>query len=130
MKKLHIIGIVMIGLAIAAIITAMGDTSSYVGFDEAYENPEKQFHVVGVLDESKEMEYNPSKDPNYFSFYMLDDKGNSQKVVYHDGKPQDFEKSEQIVIVGRMNNDQFDASKILMKCPSKYEEDEIKYVKE
>ena len=35
-------------------------------------------------------------------------------------KPQDFEKSEQIVVIGKMEAGNFVASDILMKCPSKY----------
>ena len=41
-------------------------------------------------------------------------------------KPQDFEKAEQIVIVGHTKNNVFVADKILMKCPSKYEDKEVK----
>ena len=44
-----------------------------------------------------------------------------KKVLYHGTKPQDFERSEQIVLVGKMKEEgDFQASSILMKCPSKY----------
>jgi cytochrome c-type biogenesis protein CcmE len=42
------------------------------------------------------------------------------KVIYNGAKPQDFEMSEQIVVTGRAENGVFKADKILMKCPSKY----------
>jgi cytochrome c-type biogenesis protein CcmE len=48
------------------------------------------------------------------------------KVVYRNPKPADFERSEQIVIIGNVQKDIFVADKILMKCPSKYTEKEIK----
>jgi cytochrome c-type biogenesis protein CcmE len=41
-------------------------------------------------------------------------------VIYHDAKPQDFEKSEKVVIIGSMKNGQFEAKSLLLKCPSKY----------
>ena len=47
-------------------------------------------------------------------------------MVYFNPKPQDFERSEQVVITGNMKNDVFVADKILLKCPSKYTENEIK----
>ena len=47
-------------------------------------------------------------------------------VIYTSPKPQDFERSEQIVIIGNIQNDIFRADKILMKCPSKYEDKELK----
>jgi cytochrome c-type biogenesis protein CcmE len=40
-------------------------------------------------------------------------------------KPQDFERSEQIVLTGKMKGDEFVATDILMKCPSKYKDEEI-----
>ena len=43
-------------------------------------------------------------------------------------KPQDFEMSEQIVVTGSFRDGQFEASDLLMKCPSKYKDEEI-YIK-
>jgi cytochrome c-type biogenesis protein CcmE len=51
---------------------------------------------------------------------MIDNKGEERKVILHKNKPQDFERSEQIVLIGKMKADAFVASDILMKCPSKY----------
>jgi cytochrome c-type biogenesis protein CcmE len=53
---------------------------------------------------------------------MIDNNGEEQLVHFAGSKPQDFERSEQIVLVGKYENDTFQASKILMKCPSKYNE--------
>jgi cytochrome c-type biogenesis protein CcmE len=55
-----------------------------------------------------------------FSFYLIDNKGSTKQVVLHKSKPQDFDKSEQIVLIGKMQNDVFHANDILLKCPSKY----------
>ena len=51
-----------------------------------------------------------------------------RKVIFLGSKPQDFERSEQIVLTGKMKGDEFLASKILMKCPSKYVEDEMQLI--
>jgi len=48
--------------------------------------------------------------------------------VFNGAKPQDFERSEQIVLTGKMKGDEFLASKILMKCPSKYVNNKIQIV--
>jgi len=125
MKKTHIIIIGIIAVAIAAIMTMYGDASTYETFDIANKNPEREYHVVGVLNKEKEMYYDPHKDPNFFSFYLIDEKGSEQKVVYHNPEPADFERSEKIVIIGKSQGDQFVASKILLKCPSKYNENQI-----
>ena len=77
------------------------------------------------LDKKKELTYDPRKDANYFSFFMTDKQGKECKVVFIGSKPQDFERSEQIVLTGQMAGNEFHASKILMKCPSKYTQDKI-----
>src|SRR5690606_5526328 len=124
MKKSSILGIVTIAILIAMIISIYGDSSTYASFSEA-QNTEAELHVVGQLNKEKELYYNPTENANYFSFYMLDEKGKECKVVFNGSKPQDFERSEQIVLTGKMVGNEFHASKILMKCPSKYNDQEI-----
>ena len=120
MKKVHILGIIIIAIAIGAILTTLGNTSTYANFNEASNNPTSEFHIVGKLSKEKEAIYNPREDANLFSFYMKDNAGIEKKVILHKNKPQDFERSEQIVLIGKMKGDEFHASEILMKCPSKY----------
>ena len=120
MKKIHIIGIVIIAIAIGAIFTTLNNTSTYASFTEATNEPGSEFHVVGKLNKEKESVYEPKVDANLFTFYMIDNKGVESKVILHKNKPQDVERSEQIVLIGKMNGNQFEASDILMKCPSKY----------
>lgn len=120
MKKIHIIGIVIIAVAIGAILTTLNSTSTYASFAEAEQSPDSEFHVVGKLNKDKETAYDPKTDANVFTFYMVDNAGKEKKVVLHKNKPQDFERSEQIVLIGKVSGDEFHASDILMKCPSKY----------
>jgi cytochrome c-type biogenesis protein CcmE len=120
MKKIHILGIIIIAVAIGAILTTLNSTSTYASFREAADAPGSEFHVVGKLDKSKAAVYDPKMDANIFTFYMIDNSGTEKKVVLHKNKPQDFERSEQIVLIGKAEGDEFHASEILMKCPSKY----------
>ena len=120
MKKIHIVGIIIIVAAIGAILTTLNNTSTYASFSEAALSPGSEFHVVGKLNKEKETVYEPKVDANLFSFYMIDNKGSERKVILKKNKPQDFERSEQIVTIGKMKGDEFIASDILMKCPSKY----------
>lgn len=124
MKKSSIIGMIIIAVAIGVIISSYADSSTYGSFSEAQDS-QKELHIVGKLMKGKEMVYNPQVDANYFSFYMKDNKGKECKVEFTGTKPQDFERSEQIVLTGKMINGSFHASKILMKCPSKYTQDKI-----
>ena len=124
MKKSSIAGIIIIALAIGAIISTYADSSTYGSFTDAKETT-SELHVVGHLNKEKELVYNPQQDANYFAFYMKDNKGLECKVIFNGSKPQDFERSEQIVLTGKMAGNEFHASKILMKCPSKYTKDNV-----
>lgn len=124
MKKSSIAGILIIALAIGIIISTYADSSTYGSFADAKEST-TELHVVGQLNKEKELFYDPQQDANYFAFYMSDNEGRESKVVFNGSKPQDFERSEQIVLTGKMVGNEFHASKILMKCPSKYTNDQV-----
>lgn len=122
MKKLHILGLLVIAVSIAVILVSLGNTSTYANFAEAINNPGKEYHVVGKLDRNAVQIYEPQINPDEFRFTLIDNAGLTKAVVLHKSKPQDFDKSEQIVLIGEMRGDEFHANDILMKCPSKYNE--------
>jgi len=132
MKKTHIILIIVLAGAIAILISTAGDASNYVGFNEAYAmataGNKKEIHVVGELTKDaggKITGIEAGPDKVSFSFVLVDENGKHQKVEYNQPMPQDFTKSEKVVVIGRYEGDTFKASKILLKCPSKYQEKNV-----
>ena len=117
---MHIIAIVLIAISIGTILSTFAESGTYASFQEAVQSPGKEFHVSGKLNASKEMIYNPEINANAFSFFLIDSEGAERKVIFNGSKPQDFERSESVVIAGKMKGETFHADKILMKCPSKY----------
>lgn len=120
MKKTHIIAIVIIAISIGVIVSSLTNASTYGNLSEAFKNPEKKIQVVGYYNKEKGLVYDPEVDPNMMSFYMVDKAGQECKVVLNQSKPQDFERSEEIVLKGKAVGDEFHATDMLMKCPSKY----------
>ena len=125
MKKTHILGLIVVAISLGALMTMLGGLSSYGTFSSAKALAGREINIVGELEKEMEMYYNPHQNANYFTFYMTDDSLETKKVIYRDTKPRDFEKSEKIVVIGKLKGEEFHAKKILMKCPSKYVEDEI-----
>lgn len=130
MKKKYIVAIIIIAVAITMIISMAGDASTYVSFREAKELSEKGFkksiHVVGELPKTASGDVvgiEESPDKLSFKFDMIDENGSRQQVLYAEPIPTDFTRSEQVVIVGAYQGDKFVAEKILLKCPSKYQEE-------
>lgn len=125
MKKTHIILLMVIAILIGFIISIASDYSHYESFKTLGENSTKEYQVVGFLVKDKEVVYNPEIDANRLEFYMRDNDGEVRKVIFLGTKPQDFERSEQIVLTGKMKDNVFFASSLLMKCPSKYKNNEM-----
>ena len=130
MMKKYIAAIVIIAIAITMIISMAGDASTYVTFDDAKVLSEKGFkksiHVVGELPKTASGEVVgivESPDKLSFKFDMIDENGKKQQVLFAEPVPTDFIRSEQVVIVGAYQGDKFVAEKILLKCPSKYQEE-------
>jgi cytochrome c-type biogenesis protein CcmE len=124
MKRIHIISIVLIAAAIGLLISATGDYSTYSTFSDARKST-KEVKIAGQLAKDRDMIYAPDTDPNRFSFYLTDDEGDVQQVILLAPKPQDFELSEQVVAIGKWKEDTFVANSVLMKCPSKYKNEEV-----
>jgi cytochrome c-type biogenesis protein CcmE len=133
MKKTHIFGIVIIAIAVMIIIITAGDASTYVTFREAIKMAEdgnnKKIHVVGQLKKDKEgnvQGLQVTEDKLSVSFLMIDNENMEQKIYFNEPMPPDLHRSEQVVVIGSFKEDIFVADKILLKCPSKYQEEEIK----
>lgn len=132
MNKGHIFGILVIAIAIVVIMSTAGDASAYVTFQKAKEMAEEgnanKIHVVGTLNKNENGDVigiQPSPDMLSFKFEMIDE-NNEKQIVYHaNPMPTDFLRSEQVVVVGSYLNEKFVAEKILLKCPSKYQEEGV-----
>ncbi len=126
MKKTHIIILVGIAALIVALLAYSVDFSTYDSISSAKQKQGKFVHLIAKVDKSQPIIYDPVNNPNYLSFTAIDSLGNSTKVVYHNSKPTDLEKSERVVLKGKMNADHFECKDILLKCPSKYKDDKNK----
>lgn len=132
MKKSYLFGILIIAACVMIIIATAGDASTYVSFREAQkisaDGHQNKVHVVGHLKKTSDGEIigiEPSEDKLSFSFIMVDEHNQEQKVYYKQPMPADFTRSEQVVVIGSYHNTTFVADQILMKCPSKYQEQEV-----
>jgi cytochrome c-type biogenesis protein CcmE len=123
MKRTHIIILIGIAALIVGLLVFSVDFSTYDTIDSARKKPGKFVHMIAKLDKSQPIEYDPINNPNYLSFYAVDSLGGKTKVIYHNSKPTDIEKSERIVLKGKMEKDHFECKDILLKCPSKYKDD-------
>lgn len=132
MKRLHIVILVAIAIAIGSLIAFSSDFSTYETIDSAKQKPGKSVHVIAKMDKQQPLEYDPAKNPNYMAFFAQDSLGARTKVVYRNIKttPTELQHSERLVLVGKMQGDVFECSDILVKCPSKYKDNKKQLEKE
>ena len=122
MKKTHLILLVMIAAAIVVLISYTGDLSSYETVASAKQKEGKYVNLIVKMDKSVPVQYDPVKDPNLLKFNVEDSLGGKIAVVYRNTMPTDMEKSERLVLKGRVQGDVFECSSIVLKCPSKYKD--------
>jgi cytochrome c-type biogenesis protein CcmE len=126
MKKTHIILLTGIAALIIGLVVYSVDFSTYDTIDSARQKQGKFVHLIAAVDKQKPIEYDPVKNPNYLVFYAVDSLGGRTRVIYHNSKPENLEKSERIVLKGKMQGDHFECKEILLKCPSKYKDNKDK----
>ncbi len=125
MKKIYLIAALALIAAVAIIVSASKDVTTY-GTYESAAGKKSRVKIAGQIDRDFDIEYDPINSPSAFSFRMKDSEGVSKKVILKIPKPQDFETSETVVVTGKMEEDTFVATDVQMKCPSKYKDEELK----
>lgn len=122
MKKGYLIAIALAIAFVGLGLTAFQKTlTPYLPFDEA-RKATGVVQVMGALDKESDR-YDTANQ--VLSFDLLDDKGGRMRVAYRGTRPGNFKDAVSIVAIGRFQNGQIEAEKLLVKCPSKYQGAEV-----
>ncbi|OGC92528.1 MAG: hypothetical protein A2W25_07485 [candidate division Zixibacteria bacterium RBG_16_53_22] len=118
LKRGIALGVVLVaaGVGILSLVTG-GGVTPYVGFSEA-RAAKGNVQVMGEI-QAEQTSYDTQAGS--FSFYIIDANGDRMKVVYGGTKPGNFDQATSVVCIGRYEQEAFYADKLLIKCPSKYQ---------
>lgn len=109
------------GLLVAAVaigLTSFKQTMTpYIGFAEA-KSASGQVQVNGMLADKN---YVMKPQQQYLRFNLKDSKGEVMPVEYHGVIPGNFDQAVSVVAIGQFEHDHFEATQLLVKCPSKYQ---------
>jgi cytochrome c-type biogenesis protein CcmE len=120
MKPKYIIGILVVVAAIVLASLSFGENlKQYVTIREAIDS-RAEVQVKGAL-QMDQIRYDMDEQVLYFA--IRDEDGTELPVVFNGSKPGNLEQARQIVAIGHFNGQHFEASKLLVKCPSKYTEE-------
>ena len=118
LKRRHIFAIGIIAAFIIFSVMMFRDSlTPYVTFAQA-KNTSGNVQVRGVLASEKISLIDNGK---MVQFALRDEVGETVTVLYRGTKPDGMEQATSIVAIGRYQNNQFVAEKLLVKCPSKYQ---------
>lgn len=120
-KPLHVVGI---GIILVAIIYgAFGFKESFRSYTTSITEAKasgQSIQLAGFLGTTGEYD-----TAGNWTFYLEDENGEQVKVIYAKVRPSNFENATSIVAIGRYDTAQkvFLADDLLVKCPSKYQEE-------
>lgn len=120
-----ILGIVLlVGFAGFAFATFRTTLTPYVDFDEA-RGAERVVQVAGALAEAS-TRYDEQAESLHFSL-QDPETGATLPVRYNGLRPANFDDAISIVAIGSWDRgtNEFQANKLLVKCPSKYQGSEV-----
>lgn len=120
LKPLHIAAFGIILLAIVyGIFGVQGSVRAYTTSVTEAEQSGRSVQLAGFLGSQGEYD-----EQGRWTFMLEDENGDMMKIISNEPKPANFEQAISIVAIGRYDasEDAFMADSLLVKCPSKYQE--------
>jgi cytochrome c-type biogenesis protein CcmE len=125
-NRLYLLGgLLLLAFAGFSFTTFTSSMTPYVSYQRARQG-DRIVQVAGKLEKGSSS-YAEAKESLYFT--LKDPKTNENlRVRYKGVKPGNFEDAISIVAIGRYDDkaQEFEAQKLLVKCPSKYQGAEVK----
>ena len=118
---------ILLGVLLLAFVGYAGwsfadSVTPYVGIAEARKST-GNVQVKGLLAQEAPA---PRMEGEDFVFTLQDEEtGETMLVHYHGTKPDQFDQAHHIVAIGKFKDGAFAADKLLIKCPSKYEQQKL-----
>lgn len=114
-----VLSVVLALLGMAGVLYALvANASPYGTFAEAKANSHTNMHVAGdILKQSVVHDIRAGVT----RFEMKDETGAVQAVVYKGAPPANMGEASKVVAIGGFKDGHFNATGLLVKCPSRYE---------
>lgn len=125
-KGLYVLGgVLLAAFAYFSLTSFKSALTPYVSFEQA-QSANRMVQVAGGLEKGSSS-YEEKEESLYFTLAEKDT-DHTLRVRYKGLKPANFEDAISIVAIGRYDEaaGRFEADKLLVKCPSKYQGAEVK----
>lgn len=106
-------------IGLTVMVTAfLTNASPYVNVAQARQVAGDNLHLAGDIVPGT---LRPKPREGIVEFTLKDERGALMPVVYRGNPPGNMGTATKVVAIGGVNEGRFEASKLLLKCPSKYE---------
>lgn len=110
----------VVGLC-AVIFSFIQNASPYVTVAQAKITKGDNMHLYGEIEKST---IKIGTGGQTVSFDITDEEGGVATVLYKGSPPNNLNEAVHVVAVGGMNGEIYEAHKLMLKCPSKYESEQ------
>jgi len=126
MKKGPVLTAIFTIFALGAVVAAfVTQASPYVTIAQAKQSTDLQLHLAG--DVVPDTMRNDAR--HHLLVFKIKDQNGDIITVKHNGEvPAELDQVKKVVAIGGIKDGDFMSSKLLVKCPSKYEPDKTKAV--
>lgn len=119
MKRGTLVAVILTVVGLCAVVFSfVKNASPYVTVAQAKASSGDNLHLYGDIDKASIRIGAGSKT---VSFKITDEEGGVATVLYKGAPPNNLNEAVQVVAIGSMKGDTFEAHKLMLKCPSKYE---------
>ena len=120
------VAIIVVLLGFLAVSSFSNSISYYMTVTELKEKGESAYGETVNINGSVILESINWEPENQILEFTLIDSGDTLDVVYEGSLPNNFREATSVVVSGQYSEDGiFRANKMLVKCPSKYEADDV-----
>lgn len=109
--------VIGVGGGILAITAFLQNSSPYGDFADAKRDSSKEIHVAGTVDKKT---LTSDAKSHQLEFDMVDQNGVRMHVVYRGRLENSLAEADRVVAIGSAKNGVFESNRLLVKCPSKY----------
>ena len=114
-------------LAMGFVVMAfVASASPYGNVSDAIRGGNDRLHVAGDVVEGT---LTRDLNQNQLRLTLKDEKGETMDVVHTGEMPSNLGEVKKVVVVGKMEGGKFQSKQMLVKCPSKYEDEKAQKAK-
>ena len=123
-KKYGVVAVFLVASAFLAYNGLSTYVNPYISVTQILSKPDryigKDIQVIGVADLDS-----VDQEEGGIVKFDIEDEGQRLSVVFQGSLPQNFDESDQVVVIGSLTGDGYiESDQLLVKCPSKYESTE------